>query len=55
MIEVVVRIALSESVINTRLKRPLAEKLRRHIRLAIKPRYLGNHSPQIKNAIERFQ
>jgi len=28
---------------------PLAEKSRwRHIRLAIKPRYLGNHAPQIK-------
>jgi len=28
------------------LKRPLAEKSRwRHIRLAIKPRYLGNHTP----------
>jgi len=38
-----VRVALSQSVIVNRLKRPLVEKLRwRHIRWAIKPRYLGN-------------
>jgi len=31
-------------------KRPLAEKSRwRHIRLAIKPRYLGNYASQINN------
>jgi len=42
--------ALSESVMKNRLKRPLAEKSpRRHIRLAIKPRYLGNYATQIKN------
>jgi len=30
--------------------RPIAEKSRcRHIRLAIKPRYLGNHASQIKS------
>jgi len=45
-----VMIALSESVIKNRLKCPLAEKSRRrHIRLAIKPRYLGNHESQIKS------
>jgi len=33
-----------------RLKRPIAEKSRwRHIRLAIKPRYLGSHASQIKS------
>jgi len=33
-----------------RVKRPLAEKSRwRHIWLAIKPRYLGNHASQIKS------
>jgi len=32
------------------LKRPLAKKSQwRHIRLAIKPRYLGNHASQIKS------
>jgi len=42
-------LALSESVMKNRLKRPLAEKSRwRHIWLAIKPRYLGNHAFQIK-------
>jgi len=42
-------IALSESVIKNLLKRSLAEKSRlRHIRLAIKPRYLGNHASQIQ-------
>jgi len=41
-------VALSESVIKNRLKRPLAEKSWwRHIRLAIKPRYLENHASQI--------
>jgi len=43
-------VALSESVMKNRLKRPLAEKSRwRHIRLAIKPRYLGNHALKIKS------
>jgi len=43
-------IALSDSVNQTCVKRPLAEKSRwRHIRLAIKPRYLGNHASQIKS------
>jgi len=41
--------ALSDSVNKTCVKRHLAEKSRwRHIRLAIKPRYLGNHASQIK-------
>jgi len=44
-----VMVALLKSVLKNRLKRPLAEKSRwRHIRLAIKPRYLGNHASQIK-------
>jgi len=43
-------IALSESVIKNPLKRPLAKKSRwRHIRLPIKPRYLGNHASQIQS------
>jgi len=43
-------IAHSETVIKNGLKRPLAEKSRwRHIRLAIKPRNLGNHASQIKS------
>jgi len=43
-------VALSESVMKNRLKRPLADKSRlRHIRLVIKPRYLGNHAYQIKS------
>jgi len=43
-------VALSDSVNRTCVKHPLAEKSRlRHIRLAIKPRYLGNHAPQIKS------
>jgi len=43
-------VALSESVMKNCLKRPLAETLRwRHIRLAIRPRYLGNHASQIKS------
>jgi len=42
--------ALLDSVNKTFVKRPLAEKSRwRHIRLAIKPRYLGNHACQIKS------
>jgi len=42
-------VALSESVMKNRLKRPLAEKSRwRHLRLAIKPRHLRNHASQIK-------
>jgi len=42
--------ALSESVMKNCPKRPLAEKSRwRHIRLAIKSRYLGNHAFQIKS------
>jgi len=45
-----VMVAPSESVMKNRLKRPLAEKSRwRHIRLAIKPRYIGNHASQIKS------
>jgi len=43
-------VALSESIIKICLKRPLAKKSRwRHIRLAIKSRYLGNHASQIKS------
>jgi len=43
-----VMLALSESVMKNRLKRPLAKKQRgRHIRLAIKPRYLGIYATQI--------
>jgi len=42
-----VMIALLESVMINRQKRPLADKSRwRHIRLAMKPRYLGNHASQ---------
>jgi len=45
-----VMVALPESILKNHLKRPLAEKLRwRPIRLAIKPRYLGNHASQIKS------
>jgi len=47
------RVALSDSVNNTCVKWPLAEKSRlRHIRLAIKPRYLRNHASQIKSYYE---
>jgi len=43
-------VALSESVIKNRVKRPLASKSRLlHIRLAMKPRYLGNHASQMKS------
>jgi len=43
-------VALSDSVNKTYVKRPLPEKSRwRHIRLAIKPHYLGNHASQIKS------
>jgi len=43
-------VAISQFVMNNFLKRPLAEKSRwRNIRLAIKPRYLGNHAFQIKS------
>jgi len=43
-------VALSDSVNKTSVKSPLAKKSRwRPIRLAIKPRYLGNHASQIKN------
>ena len=45
-----ITVALSESVMKNRIEHPLAEKSRwRHIRLAIKPRYLGNHASQIKS------
>jgi len=40
-----VMVALLEAVMKIRRKRPLAKKSRCcHIRLAIKPRYLGNHA-----------
>jgi len=43
-------VALSDSVNKSCVKRLLAEKSRwRHIRLVIKPRYLGNHASQIKS------
>jgi len=43
-------VALSESAMKNRLKRPLAENSRwRHIRFSIKPRYLGNHASQNKS------
>jgi len=43
-------VALSEYVMKKRLKRHLAEKSRwRHIRLAIKLHYIGNHASQIKS------
>jgi len=48
-----VMVALSESVMKICRKRILAEKSRRrHIRLAMKPRYLGNHASQIKSYFE---
>jgi len=48
-----VMVALSECVMKIRLKCSLAVKSRwRHIRLAIKPRYLGNHASQIKSYYE---
>jgi len=41
-------VALSDSINKTCVKCPLAEKLRwRHIRLTIKPCYLGNHASKI--------
>jgi len=44
------RVAVSDYVNKTCVKRPLAQKSRwRHIRLFIKPRYLGNHESQIKS------
>jgi len=43
-------VTLSESVKKNRVERPLAEKLWwRHIRLAIKHLYLGNHASQTKS------
>jgi len=45
-----VTVAPSESVTKMCVQRPLAEKSRwRHIWLAIKPRYLGNHASHIKS------
>jgi len=44
-----VMLALSESVMKSRLKRLLTEKSpSHHIRLAIKPRFIRNHASQIK-------
>jgi len=49
-------IALSEYVMKSRLKRPIAEDWRwRHIRLAIKARYLGNHASKLYYTIKRYQ
>jgi len=46
----VVMVALSESVMWNIVNQPLAEKSRwRHIRLALKPRYLGNRASKIRN------
>jgi len=43
-------VALSESVMKTRVNRPLASKSRCClIRLAVKARYFGNHASQIKS------
>jgi len=43
-------VALSEFVMKNCLKRPFAEKSRwRHIRLAMRPHYLGNHASQMKS------
>jgi len=43
-------VSLSDFANKTCVKRQLAEKSRwRHFRLAIKPRYLGNHASQIKS------
>jgi len=43
-------VALSDSVNKICVERPLAGKSRwRHVRLTIKPRYLGNHASQIKS------
>jgi len=45
-----VMLAHSESVMKNRLKRLLAKNSRwRHMPLAIKPRYLGNHASEIKS------
>jgi len=45
-----VMVALSECVMKNRLKRSMAANSRwHHIRLAIKPRYLGNHAYLIKS------
>jgi len=45
-----IMVALLESVKKLCLKRPLVEKSRwRYIRLAVKSRYLGNHTSQIKS------
>jgi len=43
-------VAVSESIMNKCMQGPLAEDWRWcHIRLAIKPRYLGNHAWQLKS------
>jgi len=45
-----ITVALSQSIMKNRMKRPLTEKSRwRHIRFAIKTPYLGNHASQIKS------
>jgi len=47
-----VMVVLSQYVMKNHLKRTMAEKLRwRHIRWAIKPRYLGNHASEIKQIL----
>jgi len=44
-----VMLARSEYVITNRMERPLADKSQwRHIRRALKPRYLGKHASHIK-------
>jgi len=48
-------VALSDFVNKTCVKRPLVDKSRwRHIWLAINPRYIGNHSSQIKSTMEHY-
>jgi len=45
-----VMVALSDTVMNNRVKRPLAAKSRlRDIRLANKPRYFENNASKIKS------
>jgi len=50
-----VMVALSESVMKNRLKRPLAKKSQwRNIRFAIKPCCLGNDTSKIKIIMDHY-
>jgi len=50
-----VMVALSESVMKNRLKRPLPEDRRlRYIRSAIQPCYLGNHALFIRVSVRQW-